>query len=132
MTVITYGVFDLLHYGHLSLLKRCAELGDKLIVGVSTDDMCVKKGKQCVFSLEKRMDMIADLRYVDLVIPETCMEQKVTDISKYGVDIFVLGSDYKDIFPKMKEYEQIKNKCKIIFLERTPDISSTILKGAIK
>ncbi len=132
MTVITYGTFDLLHYGHMNLLKRCAALGDKLIVGVSTDEMCNEKGKQCYYSLEKRMEMVADLRYVDSVIPETSMEQKVEDCIKYDVDIFVLGSDYREVFPTMKEYHKIKEKCKIVFLERTPNISSTILKKGIK
>lgn len=66
MTVITYGTFDLLHYGHLNLLKRASQLGDKLIVGVSTDECCLAKGKVCKYPLEKRMEMVADLRYVDL------------------------------------------------------------------
>lgn len=99
-TVITYGTFDLLHYGHLRLLKRCAALGDKLIVGVSTDDMCASKGKTPVFNCEERMQMVSDLRYVSIVIPEYNMAQKVTDIDKYNVDIFVLGDVIKKNFYK--------------------------------
>lgn len=97
-TVITYGTFDLLHYGHLNLLKRASRLGDRLIVGVSTDEFCLEKGKKTVFKLEQRMEMVSDLKYVYLAIPEHNMAQKVSDIEKYGADIFVLGSDYSDTF----------------------------------
>ena len=128
MVVITYGTFDLLHYGHLKLLKRASQLGDKLIVGVSSDDCCENKGKRCVFTCEERMEMISDLKYVDFVIPEFNMHQKIDDIKKYNVDIFVLGSDYEHIFPKMEEYEQVKNLTKIIYLPRTPNISTSLLK----
>ncbi len=131
ITVITYGTFDLLHYGHLNLLKRASLLGDKLIVGVSTDECCLSKGKKCIFDLKKRMEMVSDLRYVDLVIPEVDMQQKVEDIKKYQVDIFVLGSDYRDVFPLMEEYDIVNRLCKIIYLERTPDISTTALKAGL-
>ena len=79
-TVITYGTFDLLHYGHLNLLKRASRLGDRLIVGVSTDEFCLEKGKKTVFKLEQRMEMVSDLKYVYLAIPEHNMAQKVSDI----------------------------------------------------
>lgn len=128
MTVITYGTFDLMHYGHLLLLKRCKALGDKLIVGVSTDKMCITKGKRTVFNTQQRMEMVSDLKFVDLVIPEHDMKQKIEDIKKYKADIFVLGSDYKDVFPKMTEYPEVAKLCKVVFLERTPNISTSILK----
>ena len=126
--VITYGTFDLLHYGHLNLLKRASKLGDRLIVGVSTDEFVKFKGKNPVFSCDKRMEYLNDLRYVDEVIPEHNMQQKVEDIKKYDVDVFVLGDDYAESFLKMPEYEKIKDLCEVIFLTRTPDISTTILK----
>lgn len=131
-TVITYGTFDLLHYGHINLLKRAAQLGDRLIVGVSTDEFVEEKGKKCVYPLEKRMEMVGDLRFVDLVIPEHSMAQKVDDIKNLGVDVFVLGSDYKDSFPAMPEYDLIKDVCEVVFLERTPNISTTMLKKTLK
>ena len=128
MTVLTYGTFDLMHYGHILLLKRASLLGDRLIVGVSSDTFVEEKGKKCVFPLEKRMEMVKDLRFVDLVIPEYSMAQKVEDIQKYHADIFVLGSDYEKTFLEMKEYPEVAAKCKVIFLPRTPDISTTMLK----
>lgn len=130
-TVITYGTFDLLHYGHLNLLKRAREFGDRLIVGVSTDEFAEKKGKKTVFNLEKRMSMIADLRYVDLVIKEENYAQKLSDIVKYDANVFVVGSDYKDSLPNMPEYNALKAKCEIIILPRTENISSSILKAEL-
>ena len=106
-------------------------MGDRLIVGVSTDEMCEDKGKSTVFSLEKRMEYIKDLRYVDEVIAEYSMAQKVEDVKKYNVDIFVLGDDYEETFKMMPEYELIKDMCEVIFLPRTPNISTTLLKEKI-
>lgn len=130
-TVITYGTFDLIHYGHLNLLKRAAALGDRLIVGVSSDEFCIEKGKTAHYSLEKRMEMVADLKYVDKVIPEYNMQQKIEDIKKYQVDIFCLGSDYEKTFLEMDEYEEVSKLCEVVFIERTPNISSTILRSQI-
>lgn len=131
-TVITYGTFDLIHYGHLNLLKRASMLGDRLIVGVSTDEFCLKKGKKTALDLQTRMNYIKDLKYVSLVIPEESMEQKVTDIRKYNVNIFCLGSDYCKTFTEMEEYKKlIELGVEIVFLPRTPDISTTKLKSNI-
>ncbi len=128
-TVITYGTFDLLHYGHMNLLKRAKAYGDRLIVGVSSDEFALEKGKKTCYDLNKRMEMLRDLRYVDLVIPEYSMAQKIDDCIKYNVDYFILGSDYSEVFTKMPEYKKICKLCQIVFLERTPNISTTILKS---
>ena len=127
-TVITHGTFDLFHYGHFLLLKRAKELGDYLIVGVSSDMFGLSKGKQTILPEELRVEMIKGLRFVDKVILEHSMEQKIYDVLKYNVDVFVLGDDYKDIFPKMPEYEPVKEHADVVFLPRTPDISSSNLK----
>ena len=99
-----------------------------MIVGVSTDAFAESKGKKTVFDCEKRMEYIADLKYVSEVIPEHDMQQKVEDIKKYHVDIFLLGDDYAETFLQMPEYDQIKNLCRVVFLPRTPNISTTLLK----
>ncbi len=127
--IITYGTFDYFHYGHFNLLYRAKTLGDYLIVGVSSDAMAEAKGKATVLSQEKRMQIVASLKFVDEVILEENMSQKVDDVKKYGVNTFVLGSDYQDIFPKMEEYQKLIDLgCKVVFLERTPDVSTTMLK----
>ena len=97
--VITYGTFDLLHYGHINLLRRARQLGDYLIVGLSTDEFnWNEKQKKCYFSYEKRKQLLEAIRYVDLVIPEENWEQKRTDVKEYHVDTFVMGDDWKGKF----------------------------------
>ena len=126
-TVITYGTFDLLHYGHINLLRRAKEQGDYLIVALSTDEFnWNSKQKQCYFSYEKRKLLLEAIRYVDLVIPEECWEQKVTDVQKYNVDVFVMGNDWEGKFDFLKSY------CEVLYLERTPEISTTQIKGDLK
>ncbi|NLK93723.1 MAG: glycerol-3-phosphate cytidylyltransferase [Clostridiales bacterium] len=121
--VITYGTFDLLHYGHINLLKNAKALGDYLIVALSTDEFNLKeKNKKCYFSYEKRKQLLEAIRYVDLVVPEESWEQKITDIDKYFVDIFVMGNDWEGKFDFLKE------KCEVIYLPRTPEISTTEIK----
>lgn len=121
--VITYGTFDLLHYGHINLLKRAKSLGDYLIVALSTDEFnWNEKHKKCYFDYEKRKALLEAIRYVDLVIPEEKWEQKVTDVVDYQVDIFVIGDDWKGKFDFLKKY------CEVIYLERTPEISTTQIK----
>lgn len=121
--VITYGTFDLLHYGHINLLKRARELGDYLIVALSTDEFnWNSKQKKCFFSYEKRKQLLEAIRYVDLVIPETCWEQKTDDVKLYHADIFVMGDDWTGKFDFLKEY------CEVVYLPRTPEISTTQIK----
>ena len=126
--VITYGTFDLLHYGHINLLKRAKELGDYLIVAVSTDEFnWDEKKKKCYFSYEQRKMLVEAVRYVDLVIPETCWEQKATDVHEYHIDTFVIGDDWKG------KFDFLKNEgVEVVYLSRTPEISSTQIKENIK
>lgn len=130
--VITYGTFDYFHYGHYNLLKRAKALGDYLIVGVSSDEMCRQKGKITILDEKTRMDIVRDLKFVDEVIIENSMEQKCVDVEDHHVNIFVLGSDYAEVFPQMHEYnELLKMNCEVVFLERTQDISTTDLKSKL-
>lgn len=125
-TVITYGTFDLFHIGHLKLLERISKLCNNLIVAVSTDEFNALKGKKCVIPFEQRAAIVAGCRYVTKVIPETCWEQKELDIEKYNVDAFVMGDDWSG------KFDYLKDKCKVIYLSRTPDISTTELKQILK
>ena len=121
--VITYGTFDLLHYGHIRLLQRAKALGDYLIVALSTDEFNLnEKGKVSYFSYEERKDMLEAIRCVDLVIPETCWEQKISDIDEYRADVFVMGNDWEG------KFDFLKDKCEVVYLERTPEISTTKIK----
>ncbi len=120
--VITYGTFDLLHYGHINILKRAKELGDYLIVALSTNEFNEVKGKKCYFSYGERKKLVESIRYVDLVIPENSWEQKKEDIKEFKVDIFVMGDDWKGKFDYLNDY------CKVIYLNRTPEISTTKIK----
>lgn len=120
--VITYGTFDLLHYGHINLLKRAKALGEYLIVALSTNSFNEIKGKKCYFSYQERKTLLEAIRYVDLVIPEESWEQKINDIKEYKVDIFVMGDDWKGKFDYLKDY------CEVIYLPRTPEISTTKIK----
>ena len=125
--VITYGTFDLLHYGHINLLKRAKELGDYLIVALSTDDFNWKeKHKKSYFSYERRKALLEAVRYVDLVIPEESWEQKISDVKEFKVDTFVMGNDWEGKFDFLKEY------CDVVYLERTPEISTTQIKENLK
>lgn len=123
--VITYGTFDLLHYGHINLLKRAKEQGDYLIVALSTNEFNELKGKKCYFTFEERKRLVQSIRYVDLVIPENNWEQKIDDVKEYRVDLFVIGDDWKGKFDFLKEH------CEVIYLERTPEISTTKIKNEL-
>ncbi len=123
--VITYGTFDLLHYGHINILKRAKEQGDYLIVALSTDEFNEIKGKTCYFSFDERKKLVESVRYVDLVIPENNWEQKIDDITEFKVDVFVMGDDWKGKFDFLKEL------CEVVYLERTPEISTTKIKNEL-
>lgn len=122
--VITYGTFDLLHYGHINLLQRARAAGDYLIVVLSTDEFnWNEKQKKCYFSYEKRKLLLEAIRYVDLVVPETSWEQKRSDIHKYQIDTFVMGDDWKGKFDFLTE-----EGVEVLYLPRTPEISTTQIK----
>lgn len=122
--VITYGTFDLLHYGHINLLRRAKEQGDYLIVVLSSDEFnWDEKQKKCYFSYEKRKMLLEAIRYVDLVIPENNWDQKMTDIEEFKVDVFVMGDDWKGKFDFVKE-----TGAEVVYLERTPEISTSQIK----
>ena len=126
--ILTYGTFDLLHYGHINILKRAKELGDYLVVALSTDEFNAIKGKKAYHNYETRKKMLEAIRYVDLVIPENTWEQKVQDIKDYKIDVCVMGSDWagSDKFDYLKEY------CEVLFLERTPGVSTTQIKNDLQ
>ena len=122
--IITQGTFDLLHYGHINLLRRAKELGDYLVVALSTDEFnWNSKHKKCYFSYEKRKQLLEAVRYVDLVIPEENWDQKIEDIRLYRIDTFVMGDDWKGKFDFLKE-----EGVEVVYLPRTPEISSSQIK----
>ena len=120
--VITYGTFDMLHYGHINLLRRARALGDYLIVALSSDSFNAIKNKQSFFHYEHRRQMLEAIRYVDLIIPENDWEQKREDIIKHNVNIFVMGNDWEGKFDFLKDY------CEVVYLPRTEGISTTQIK----
>lgn len=122
--IITYGTFDLLHYGHINLLKRAKELGDYLVVALSSDEFnCKEKHKKTYFTYEQRRQLLESIRYVDLVIPEKNWQQKRSDIHEYHIDTFVMGDDWKGKFDFLKE-----EGVDVVYLSRTPEISSSQMK----
>ena len=120
--VITYGTFDLLHVGHINLLRRARELGDYLIVVVSSDEFNALKGKKAYYSFEDRKTILEAVRYVDEVLPEYTWEQKIDDVRNNDVDVFVMGDDWDGEFDYLKEY------CEVVYLPRTEGISTTKIK----
>lgn len=126
--VITYGTFDLLHYGHINLLRRAKQYGDYLIVALSTDDFnWNQKRKKCYFSFDKRKALLESIRYVDLVIPEESWDQKVTDVREYHIDTFVMGDDWKGEFDFLQD-----EGVDVVYLPRTPEVSTTQIKRDLK
>ena len=124
--ILTYGTFDLLHIGHIRLLKRAKALGDFLIVGLSTDAFNSIKHKTSFMKYEVRKELLEAIRYVDKVIPEENWDQKQNDIINNQVDIFVMGDDWQGKFDFLSEY------CQVLYLPRTDDISSSELKPVYK
>lgn len=125
--VITYGTFDLLHYGHINLLRRAKELGDYLIVALSTDEFnWNEKQKKCFFTYEQRKKLLEAIRYVDLVIPEENWAQKISDVQEFRVDTFVIGNDWEGKFDFLRDY------CEVVYLPRTPEISTAQIKQELR
>ena len=125
--VITYGTFDLLHYGHINLLRRAKQLGDYLIVALSTDEFnWNEKHKTCFFTYEQRKQLLESIRYVDMVIPEENWEQKRSDVKEYQIDTFVMGNDWEG------KFDFLKDLCEVVYLPRTPEISTTQIKEELK
>jgi len=123
--ILTYGTFDMFHIGHLNLLKRLKNMGDELIVGVSTDEFNELKGKKTLIPFEHRAEIVKSIKYVDKVIPEQSWDQKVNDIKQYNVSIFAMGDDWKGKFDYLKDY------CEVVYLPRTADVSTTQLKKSL-
>lgn len=120
--VLTYGTFDLFHIGHLRLLERARDLGDSLIVGVSTDEFNAVKGKRTFIEFSQRIEIVRSLRCVDAAFPETCWEQKRDDVALYNVNIFIMGSDWAG------KFDFLKDQCEVLYLPRTENISSSTLR----
>jgi glycerol-3-phosphate cytidylyltransferase len=123
--VLTYGTFDLFHYGHLRILQRAKSLGDYLVVAVSTDEFNKIKNKKSTYPYNERAEIVS-IKAVDEVIPEDNWEQKIDDIKKHNIDIMVMGDDWKGKFDFLKDY------CEVVYLERTPNISSPEIKEDIR
>ena len=122
--ILTYGTYDLLHYGHIRLLKRAKALGDYLVVAISTDEFNAIKGKKAYHNYETRKEMLEAVRYVDLVIPENNWEQKRDDVIKYEIDMVVMGSDWEG----SEKFECLRDLCKVVYLDRTQGVSTTQIK----
>lgn len=122
--ILTYGTYDLLHYGHIRLLQRAKELGDYLIVALSTDEFNEIKGKSAYHTYETRKKMLEAIRYVDLVIPEKSWNQKIQDVKEYHVDVTVMGGDWEG----NEKFEELRPYCDVVYLPRTEGISTTKIK----
>lgn len=124
--VLTYGTYDLLHRGHINLLKRAKEMGDYLIVGLSTDEFNKQKNKQSFYSYEERKLVLEAIKYVDEVIPENDWGQKREDIQKHDVDLMVMGDDW------LGKFDDLKKLCRVIYIPRSVGISTSIIKGRLR
>ncbi|WP_298258430.1 adenylyltransferase/cytidyltransferase family protein [uncultured Litoreibacter sp.] len=123
--VLTYGTFDMFHVGHVRLLERLSYFGDRLIVGLSTDDFNARKGKKAVISYEDRASILRSCRFVEEVVPEKCWSQKVLDIRRFNVDVFGMGDDWQG------EFDSLKSLCQVVYLPRTIDVSTTEIRANV-
>ena len=126
MLVLTYGTYDLFHYGHIRLLQRARAHGTRLGVGLSTDEFNALKGKKAFMSYDEREELLLTCRFVDFVFPENTWEQKRADIQSHGAGVLVMGDDWKG------KFDELESLCKIVYLERTPLISSSLLRDGLK
>ncbi len=124
--ILTYGTFDTFHWAHMSLLQRAKSLGDWLAVGLSTDEFNKLKGKKSYFSYEQRKEILSGVKHVDFIFPEDNWQQKRADIIKYKIDVFVMGDDWAG------KFDDLSDLCKVVYLPRTPNISSTVIKQIMK
>ncbi|UYO00441.1 MAG: adenylyltransferase/cytidyltransferase family protein [Devosia sp.] len=124
--ILTYGTFDLFHIGHVRLLERARALGDRLVVGLSTDEFNEAKGKKATYSYQDREEILRSVRFVSDVFPERTWEQKVQDIQRIAADVFVMGDDWAGKFDDLSQY------CDVVYLSRTPDISSSIVRNSLR
>lgn len=120
--VITYGTFDLIHMGHINILRRAKELGNHLTVAVSTDEFNRLKHKDAYYSYEERKQILEAIKYVDEVIPESDWGQKIKDVKKHDIDVFVMGDDWEG------EFDFLKPHCEVLYLARTEGVSTTKTK----
>ena len=125
VTVITYGTFDVMHIGHVSILQRLASLGSRLVVGVSTDEFNALKGKNCVYPHAQRAAIVAALRCVDEVFAEQGWAQKRDDIVRLGAHIFGMGDDW------LGRFDDLGDLCQVVYLPRTPGVSSTATREVL-
>ncbi|WYP25865.1 glycerol-3-phosphate cytidylyltransferase [Alkalihalobacillus sp. FSL W8-0930] len=123
--VLTYGTFDLLHWGHINLLKRAKDLGDYVVVAISTDEFNAIKNKKAYHSFENRKMILEAIRYVDEVIPEETWDQKIQDVKNHNIDVFVMGDDWEGKFDFLKEH------CEVVYLPRTTGISTSQIKDEL-
>jgi len=123
--VLTYGTFDLFHYGHLNMLQTAAAFGDELIVGISTDEFNEEKNKKAIIPYRQRMQIVSNIQCVDRVFPEWSWEQKIADLERFKIDTFIIGEDWKGKFDFLHPY------CEVIYLARTDGISTTEIRNRI-
>lgn len=125
-TVITYGTFDIFHVGHVRLLTRARELGDRLVVGVSSDEFNVLKGKRSIFTYTERAEIVASMKFVDAVFPEHDWDQKRADLKKFNASVFVMGGDWDG------KFDDLKDSVEVVYLPRTPSVSTTEVKTSLR